>query len=78
MKNVLEFAAWIAKKGEEDDKDLLVNDGKPFLFSAFSCHANAFARAGELRSQIASRTIQLWGRASRSAASRSLSKSWRA
>ncbi len=27
-----------------DDKDLLMNDGKPFLFSAFSCHANAFAR----------------------------------
>ena len=28
----------------QDDKDLLLNDGKPFLFSAFSCHANAFAR----------------------------------
>ena len=27
----------------EDDKDDLMNDGKPFLFSAFSCHANAFA-----------------------------------
>jgi hypothetical protein len=32
----------------EDDKGLLANDGKPFLFSAFSCHANAFARAGDL------------------------------
>lgn len=27
-----------------DDKNLLANDGKPFLFSAFSCHANMFAR----------------------------------
>ena len=31
-------------RGSEDDKDLLMNDGKLFLFSAFSCHANAFAR----------------------------------
>src|SRR5262245_54786594 len=31
-------------RGSEDDKDLLMNDNKPFLFSAFSCHANAFAR----------------------------------
>lgn len=28
-----------------DDKNLLANDGKPFLYSAFSCHANMFARA---------------------------------
>ena len=34
-------------RGFEDDKDLLMNDGKPFLFSAFSCHANAFARFGD-------------------------------
>jgi Peptidase family C25/Propeptide_C25 len=27
----------------EDDKDNLTNTGHPFLFSAFSCHANAFA-----------------------------------
>jgi hypothetical protein len=33
--------------GLDDDKDRLLNDGKPFLFSAFSCHANAFARAGD-------------------------------
>lgn len=30
--------------GSSDDKNLLANDGKPFLFSAFSCHANMFAR----------------------------------
>jgi len=35
-------------RGFQDDKDLLMNDGKPFLFSAFSCHANAFARYGDL------------------------------
>ena len=27
-----------------DDLSLFMNDDKPFLFSAFSCHANAFAR----------------------------------
>jgi hypothetical protein len=34
----------------DDDKDDLVNDDMPFLFSAFSCHVNAFARVGERRS----------------------------
>lgn len=29
-----------------DDKFLFANYGKPFLFSAFSCHANMFARNG--------------------------------
>ncbi len=38
--------------GSDDDKGLLVNDDKPFLFSAFSCHANAFARFYERRSGI--------------------------
>jgi len=33
--------------GNEDDKDLLVNDDMPFLFSAFSCHVNAFGRTAE-------------------------------
>jgi hypothetical protein len=28
-----------------DDKSLYTNAGKPFLFSAFSCHANMFARS---------------------------------
>jgi len=35
--------------GSDDDKSKLVNDDMPFLFSAFSCHANAFARVGERR-----------------------------
>src|SRR5262249_47156848 len=30
-----------------DDKDILQNTGKPFLFTAFSCHANAFGRYQE-------------------------------
>lgn len=30
--------------GLSDDKNLLTNTGKPFLYSAFSCHANMFAR----------------------------------
>ncbi|HKQ58541.1 MAG TPA: C25 family cysteine peptidase [Candidatus Eisenbacteria bacterium] len=38
--------------GGEDDKDLLTNDGMPFMFSAFSCHANAFARANERRDVV--------------------------
>ena len=38
--------------GGEDDKDLLTNVDMPFLFSAFSCHANAFARVQERRSSI--------------------------
>lgn len=33
--------------GPEDDKDLLTNTDKPFLFSAFSCHVNSFAHVGE-------------------------------
>jgi hypothetical protein len=32
-----------------DDKDALQNYGKPFLFSAFSCHPNAFAHYRENR-----------------------------
>jgi hypothetical protein len=35
--------------GSEDDKDRLTNDGMPFLFSAFSCHVNAFAHVSESR-----------------------------
>lgn len=38
--------------GIEDDRSLLVNDDMPFLFTAFSCHANAFARVAERRSGI--------------------------
>lgn len=35
--------------GGEDDKSRLTNIDKPFIFSAFSCHANAFARVSERR-----------------------------
>ena len=38
--------------GGEDDKSKLVNDDMPFLFSAFSCHANAFARVSERRAGV--------------------------
>ena len=31
----------------EDDKQYLTNNGKPFLFTAFSCHPNSFARTTE-------------------------------
>jgi hypothetical protein len=30
--------------GADDDKDLFRNNGKPFLFTGFSCHPNAFAQ----------------------------------
>jgi peptidase C25-like protein len=41
---------WLSSRfGEVDDKDQLMNDGRPFLFSAFSCHANAFARAADIQ-----------------------------
>lgn len=36
---------WInSGNGPGDDATRLANDGKPFLFAAFSCHANMFAR----------------------------------
>ncbi len=36
---------WInSGNGPGDDAQRLVNDGKPFFFSAFSCHPNMFAR----------------------------------
>jgi hypothetical protein len=38
--------------GAEDDKDRLVNQDMPFLFSAFSCHVNAFGLVSERRSDI--------------------------
>jgi hypothetical protein len=34
-------------RGSADDWRALANDGKPFLFSAFSCHANHFGRVWE-------------------------------
>ena len=49
---VLAHENFYRNMGFEDDKDLLRNDDKPFLFSAFSCHVNAFARASERRSGV--------------------------
>ncbi|TMQ69444.1 MAG: hypothetical protein E6K81_14970, partial [Candidatus Eisenbacteria bacterium] len=39
---------WIVDDDRGDDTQRLINDGKPFLFSAFSCHANAFARPNDV------------------------------
>src|SRR5439155_3444520 len=39
-------------RGINDDKDLLMNYGKPFFFSGFSCHPNAFARVRELEFNV--------------------------
>ena len=36
-------------RGVNDDKDMLTNVDRPFLFSAFSCHANAFGAMREAR-----------------------------
>ena len=38
---------WLNRSGELD-AGLLLNDDRPFLFSAFSCHANAFAYSNEI------------------------------
>jgi len=38
--------------GADDDKEYLTNVGRPFLFSAFSCHANAFAEVSEDRPDL--------------------------
>lgn len=44
---ILEHESIYGKGSVPDDKNDLRNDGKPFLFTAFSCHANAFAQARE-------------------------------
>ena len=36
-------------RGVNDDKDMLTNVDRPFPFSAFSCHANAFGAMREAR-----------------------------
>jgi hypothetical protein len=46
---VLAHENFYRNSGFDDDKDLLRNDDKPFLFSAFSCHVNAFAHSFERR-----------------------------
>ena len=37
-------------RGSQDNKDLLMNTGKPFFFSGFSCHPNQFSSVRELQS----------------------------
>jgi hypothetical protein len=39
-------------RGVTDDKNRLMNVGRPFFFSGFSCHPNGFAAAQELASNI--------------------------
>lgn len=46
---VLAHENFYRNMGSEDDKNLLLNDDMPFLFSAFSCHVNAFAHVSERR-----------------------------
>lgn len=44
---VLSHEGFYRNQGGSQDRDNLANDGKPFLFSAFSCHVNGFAVAKE-------------------------------
>ncbi len=50
--SVLAHENFYRNVGGDDDKRLLTNDDMPFIFSAFSCHANAFARVWERRPGI--------------------------
>jgi hypothetical protein len=54
---------WI-NRSFQHDADNLLNDGKPFLFSAFSCHANAFAffREGSIGPSLGEEMVLLPGR----------------
>jgi hypothetical protein len=44
---VLSHEGFYRNQGSMQDRDAFMNDGKLFLFSAFSCHANAFADVSE-------------------------------
>ena len=44
---VLSHEGFYHNLGSTQDRDNFMNDGKLFLFSAFSCHANAFADVSE-------------------------------
>jgi len=46
---VLSHEGFYRNSGSIQDRDALMNDGKLFLFSAFSCHVNAFADVSEAR-----------------------------
>ncbi len=49
---VLSHESYYLNQPFDDDKQYLQNVGKPFLFSAFSCHANGFAAARELSDRV--------------------------
>ena len=49
---VLEHESIYWKGGFPSDLDKFMNFGKPFLFTAFSCHANAFAQPREANNAI--------------------------
>jgi hypothetical protein len=50
--SVLTHEDLYVNRGTEDDKDRLINDGKPFFFTGFSCHPNFFSRIDEGNPQI--------------------------
>lgn len=45
---VMSHESFYRNQPTQDDKDRLTNDGRPFLFTGFSCHPNAFAHFQEL------------------------------
>lgn len=49
---VLSHEGFYRNGGSIQDRDNFLNDGKLFLFSAFSCHANAFADVSEANPQL--------------------------
>ena len=49
---VLSHESYYLNQPFDDDKQYLTNVGKPFLFTAFSCHANGFAAARELSDRV--------------------------
>ena len=44
---VMSHESFYVNQLNRDDKDLLLNDDRPFVYTGFSCHPNAFAHAGE-------------------------------
>jgi hypothetical protein len=49
---VLSHEGFYRSQGSMQDRGAFMNDGKLFLFSAFSCHANAFADVSEANPQL--------------------------
>src|SRR5207247_8014937 len=50
--SVLTHEDLYVNRGSNDDKDELKNEGRPFFFSAFSCHPNQFSRVQEANPSI--------------------------